>query len=218
MTNKPTEINAIEKLKIDAFTDRLKKREIWINGPITNALVETLYTNILRLQEESSYAPIAIVINSRGGNLFESIVATDIMGTISCPVKTIALADAISGGFILFMGGTERIAHEHTCIMMHDVSTMIMNKNSEIERQVDYIKSIKVKMSNFFAYQTNGRTTPGYWLELFDSGKDKWFSIEEALRLGIVHKVVKRPEMVDPTITVRPPHTWDLQDIMRSQQ
>ena len=212
------QVNGLQKLKIDAFRDRLKKREIWINGPITNALVETLYTNIIRLQEESAHAPMAIVVNSRGGNLFESIVATDIMGTISCHVKTIALADAVSGGFILFMGGKERIAHEHTCLMMHDVSTMIGNKNSEIGRQVDYIKSIKSKMANFFSYQTGGKTTPGYWLELFDSGKDKWFSIEEALRLGLVHKVVKRPEMVDPTIRNRPPYTWDIKDIARSQQ
>jgi len=214
----PPKVNELQKLKIDAFRDRLKKREIWINGPITNALVETLYTNIIRLQEESAHSPMAIVINSQGGNLFEAIVATDIMGTISCHVKTIALADAISGGFILFMGGKERIAHEHTCLMMHDVSTLIGNKNSEIARQVEYIKSIKTKMANFFAFQTDGRTTPGYWLELFDSGKDKWFPIEEALRLGLVHKVVKRPEMVDPNIRHRPTYTWDVQDVVRSQQ
>jgi len=214
----PGESTELQKIQAEAFKDRLKKREIWINGPITNALIETLYTNIVRLQEESAYAPIIIVINSRGGNLFESIVATDIMGTISCPVRTIALAEAVSGGFILFMGGKERIAHEHTCLMMHDCATMINNKNSEIERQVEYIKSIKTKMANLFAYQTGGKTTPGYWLELFDSGKDKWFSMEEALRLGLVHKIVKRPEMVNPAIRHRPPFTWDIKDIARSQQ
>ncbi len=214
----PIEINAIQKLKIDAFVDRLKKREIWINGPITDALVETLYTNIIRLTEESAYAPMKIVVNSRGGNLFESIVATDIMGTISCPVITIALANAISGGFIIWMGGKERICHEHTCLMMHDVTTMMINKNSEIERQVDYIKSIKQKMANFFSYQTGGKTTPEYWNELFASGKDKWFSIEEALKLGIVHKIIKRPEMIDPTLITRPSYTWDINDIERSGQ
>ena len=212
------ENNELQKLKIDDFRDRLKKREIWINGPITNALVETLYTNIIRLHEDSAYAPIKVVINSQGGNLFESIVATDIMGTVGCPVKTIALAEAVSGGFIIFMGGQERICHEHTCLMMHDVSTMIKNKDSEIGRQVAYIKSVKEKMANLFSYQTNGKTTPEYWLKLFDSGKDKWFSIEEALRLGIVHKVIKRPEMVDPTIRYRPPFTWDILDFVRSQQ
>ena len=115
------------------------------------------------------------------------------------------------------MGGQERIAHEHTCLMMHDISAMVSNKTSEIERQVEYTKSIKQKMANLFAYQTEGRTTPGYWMELFDSGKDKWFSVEEALRLGIVHKVVKRPEMVDPTLVTRPTYTWDVNDIARSQ-
>jgi len=218
MMEDPNQPNEMQKLKVNAFNERLKKREIWINGPIDNSLVETLYTNFIKLQEESQVAPIAVVINSRGGNLFESIVATDIMGTSPCPVKTIALADAISGGFILFMGGEDRICHEHTCLMMHDVSSLVVNKNSEIERQVEYIKSVKEKMAKLFSYQTKGLTTPGYWMELFDSGKDKWFSVEEALRLGIVHKVVKRPEMVDPNLVTRPPYTWDIMDIARSQQ
>lgn len=214
----PLELNELQKFKLTAFSERLKRREIWINGPITNSLVESLYTNLIKLSEESAYQPLAVIINSKGGNLFESIVATDIMGTLTCDVKTIALADAISGGFILFMGGKERICHEHTCLMMHDITTLMMNKNSEIERQVQYIKSIKKKIANFFSYQTDGKTSPNYWMELFDSGKDKWFSVEEAIKLGIVHKIVKRPEMINPMNSVRPPFTWDITDFERSQR
>jgi len=217
MMDKPNE-NELQKIKVEAFKARLKKREIWVNGPITNALVEILYTNLIKLQEDAKNAPISVVINSRGGNLFESVVATDMMGTISCPIKTVALADAISGGFILFMGGSQRICHEHSCLMMHDVAGLMQEKFSEIERHIDYIKMIKKKMARLFSYQTKGKTTSKYWMELFNSGQDKWFSVEEALKLGIVHKVIKRKEMIDPNFTMNEPYTWDIIDFRRAQQ
>ena len=205
-------------LKMEAFKERLEKREIWINGAITDNLVETLYTNFIRLQEQSNQLPITVVINSNGGNFYESIVATDMMGTSPNPVKTIALANAVSGGFIIFMGGEERICHDYTCLMMHAAAFGTNDKVGNIEDKVKYTKYAMEKMARFFALQTDGRTTPGYWMELFESGKDKWFSVEEALQLGIVHRVIKRREMIDPEFTTRKPYTWDIMDFNRANQ
>ena len=73
-------------------------------------------------------------------------------------------------------------------------------------------------MAQFFSIQTEGRTTPNYWLELFESGKEKWFSVDEAVRLGIVHKVVRRTSMINPESNIRQPNTWDIMDFARSQQ
>ena len=206
------------KLRIEAFKERLKKREIWVNGPINESLVEILYTNLINLQEQSKQFPIAVVINSLGGNLFEAIVATDMMGTSPCLIKTIGLANIVSGGFILFMGGKERICHDYTQIMMHSAGFQMGDKVPDIAIRVEYIKDVQRKIAKFFAYQTGGRTTNEYWMELFESGKDKWFSIEEALRLGIIHRVIRRKEMIDPHFQSRPSYTWDLRDIMRASQ
>jgi ATP-dependent Clp protease protease subunit len=213
----PIKDNERLKLRIDAFKERLKKREIWINGPINESLVEVLYTNLVALQEQSQQSPITVVINSLGGNLFESIVATDIMGTSPCPITTIGLANIVSGGFIIFMGGEQRICHDYSQIMMHSAAFTANDKVSDIATRVEYIDSVQEKMAKLFAYQTGNRTTQEYWLELFKSGKDKWFSIEEALKLGIIHKVIKRRELIDPNFNSRPSYTWDITDILRSQ-
>jgi len=207
----------LQKLKLESFKERLKKREIWINGSVDESLVEILYTNLIHLQEESQQLPIRVVINSLGGNLFESVVATDIMGTSPCSITTIGLANIVSGGFIIFMGGKERICHDYTQIMMHSAAFGIMDKVPDIENHVRYVKDVQSKLAKFLSYQTGGKTTEGYWLELFESGKDKWFSIEEALTLGIIHKVIRRKEMIDPTFNSRPSYTWDIIDIARSQ-
>jgi ATP-dependent Clp protease, protease subunit len=204
-------------IKMESFKDRLKKREIWINGNIDESLVEKLYVNLIDFEAQSNVLPITVVINSNGGNFFESIVGTDIMGTLSCPIKTIALANAVSGGFILFMGGQERIIHDYTCLMMHSVGFGMQDKIADIEERVEYVNHAQKKMARFFSYQTGGKTTPEYWMNLFKSGKDKWFSVEEAVELGIATKVIRRPEMIDPFVNARKPYTWNVSDYIRSQ-
>jgi len=202
---------------MENFKERLKKREIWLNGPIDESLVEKLYANLIDLENQNNSLPVTVVINSNGGNFYESIVGTDIMGTIGCPIKTIALANACSGGFILFMGGSERVVHDFSCLMMHSVGFGVADKVPDVKERLDYIQNAQNKMAKFFAYQTDGKTTPEYWLNLFQSGKDKWFSVDEAIKLGIAHRIVKRPEMIDPDFSVRKPYTWDIMDIARSQ-
>jgi len=204
--------------RIKVFEERLKHREIWINGPIDESLIESLYTSIIRLEQENQQLPITVAINSSGGNFYEAIVATDIMGTTSCPVKTIALANALSGGFILFMGGKERICHDYSCLMMHSVGITIATSVPAISGHIEYTKQAMAKMAKFFAYQTGGRTDTKYWENIFESGKEKWFPVDEALSLGIVHKVIRRPEMVDPNFSIRRPHEWDILDTLRAQQ
>ena len=39
-------INEQQKLRIDAFKQRLKKREIWVNGPLNESLIEVLYFHL----------------------------------------------------------------------------------------------------------------------------------------------------------------------------
>jgi len=211
-------INEAQILKLETFKERLKKREIWINGALDETLVEKLYVNLIDLEAQSNLLPLTVVINSTGGNFFEAIVGTDIMGTLNCPVKTVALANACSGGFILFMGGQERIAHDYSCLMMHSIGFGVADKVPDIAERLEYISQAQAKMAKFFAYQTQGKTSPQYWLNLFKSGKDKWFSVDEALKLGIVHKIVRRPEMVDPDFSIRKPYTWTVQDIINSRQ
>jgi len=211
-------VNENQFIKLEVFKERLKKREIWLNGIIDDSLVEKLYANLIDLEAQNNSLPITVVINSNGGNYWESIVATDIMGTLNCPIKTIALANANSGGFIIFMGGEERIIHDNTCLMMHSIGFGIADKVPDIEDRVDYLNQAQEKMARFLSIQTEGKTTPEYWKQLFKSGKDKWFSVDEAIKLGIAHKIVRRTSMINPESNIRQPNTWDIMDYMRSQQ
>ncbi len=196
------------KLRIESFKERLKKREIWLNGPINSSLIELLYMNLVDLDIQSGELPITVIINSTGGLLYESLVATDIMGTMRVPVRTIALANAVSGGFILFMGGKHRVCHDYTNLMMHCAGFRPAGKVSGIKREAEYVLYSMRKLAKLFSSQTEGKTTEKFWMDIFDNEEDRWFEVEEAVKLGIVHKVVRRAEFVprEP----RKPYTWNI--------
>ena len=197
-----------QKLRLDTFKERLKKREIWINGPLTNSLVELLYVNLIEMDTQSGDMPITVIINSTGGLFYESVVATDIMGTIRSPVRTIALANAVSGGFMLFMGGGERVCHDYTNLMMHCAGFTATGKASGVKKAADYIFYSMEKIAKLFSSQTGGKTSEKFWMDNFEKEEDYWFKVEDAIKLGIVHRVVRRPELIP--MQPKEPYTWNL--------
>lgn len=178
-----------ERLKDTVFKERLKKREIWINGDINNNLVEKLYVNVIDLNEQS-HDSIMVMINSFGGDMYEAVVATDIMKTVSSPIITVALAEAISAGFIIFMGGDRRIVHSNTWLMMHPPAMWGYDKIPSIQNRIDSINKTVEKMAVFFAKQTEGKTSVEFWKKLLCGEKDVYFTSDEALKLGLAHQII----------------------------
>ena len=172
------------------FRERLKKREIWINGQIDDDLVERLYANLLEFDEQKPNEKIWVMVNSYGGSLYEALVATDIMRTITAPVVTVAMAKATSGGFVIFMGGDLRVMHENTMLMMHPSSFGCYDKTPAIRNRVDYTSKTHERMAKFLTHQTNGKTKESFWLDLFKNEKDVFFTAEEAVSLGLAHRVI----------------------------
>ena len=200
--------NPFDALSVEQFKEHLKNREIWINGPITERLVDTLYMNLINLNSASNSIPITVMINSLGGNLFESFVATDMMATIQAPITTVALANICSGGFILFMGGKHRVIHENTNIMIHSAGFSTTDKIPMISEHLNYLKLTMDRMEHFFETQTG--VPYKFWKEIVDSGKERYFTAEEALKLRIAHQIIGRPKPPEP----RKPYTWDLAPTM----
>ena len=160
--------------------------------------------NLVSLNSQNQGIPITVMINSLGGLLWEAFVATDIMGTIAAPVTTIALANICSGGFIVFMGGRRRVIHDNTNIMIHSAGFAIADKIPMVDEHLQYLKKSMDRLAKFFEAQTG--TPYKFWKDIIDSGKERYFTAEEAIKLRIAHQVIGRPRPMPP----RTPYTWDL--------
>lgn len=178
----------------EVFKQRLSRREIWINGDINEELIERLVVHLLALDEtegdRKEPRPIKVYINSRGGNLRESLAAVDVMLSLNSPVETIALGCAMSGGLTLLMGGQSRKAYEHTTLMFHTSRGGTWGVLPDAESSLQHTKYLIELKAELFGSRT--KRPKQDWLELLNSGRDRFFSTREALEVGILTEIIPR--------------------------
>jgi ATP-dependent Clp protease protease subunit len=178
----------------EIFKQRLFKREIWINGDINDELIERLVVNLLAMDEtegdRKEPRPIKVFINSHGGRLREALVAVDVMLSLNSPVETIALGNVLSAGFTLLMGGHTRKAYERSTFLFHTARTWSWGILPDIESNVQHIKYLVEMEAELLGKRT--RWPKETWLELLESGRDRWFTTKEALEIGILTEIIPR--------------------------
>lgn len=178
----------------EVFKQRLFKREIWINGGVNDELIERLVVNLLALDETEGDRreprPIKVYINSYGGNLREALAAVDVMLSLNSPVETIAVGNAVSAALILLMGGQSRKAYEHSTLLFHTARSHIWGILPDMESSVQHTKYLMEMKADLFGSRT--RWPRETWLELLDSGRDRFFTTREALEVGILTDIIPR--------------------------
>jgi ATP-dependent Clp protease protease subunit len=191
----------------EVFKQRLLKREIWINGSITDELIERLVVNLLAMDESENDKreprPIKVYINSFGGNLREALAAVDVMFSLNSPVETIVVGNALSAGLILLMGGQNRKAYEHSTLLFHTARSHIWGILPDLESSVQHTKYLMDMKADLFASRT--RWPKETWLDMLEGGRDRFFTAREALEIGIVTEIIPRSARYSTPAELPPP-------------
>lgn len=182
-------------------TKLLYNRDIYIVGEITDELVVDIEKQLLYLLRENEKEPIRIWINSQGGAIVSGLVLYDILTSIETPIITIGAGPVYSmGAFLLATAGRKRYVFPNTELMLHEPLI-----SGGVEELCSYIKSIsdslfdsKKKINEILAKHT-GKT-----IEEIDKVtlKDTHFSANDALRFGLVDKIITMDEVLREVITL----------------
>jgi ATP-dependent Clp protease protease subunit len=167
----------------------LDSREIWL-GDLEDPWHSTLSRGI-KLMESLSKDPIKIYVDSYGGGVYEALSLYDIIKASSCPTVTIGIGKVMSGGNIVLLAGDTRLAYENTTFMMHEVSAENIGRKSELEIEFKEIKRLQEKLLTIFEKETNN--SHDWWFARIKNG-DCYFTTEDAILFGIVHRVIKRDD------------------------
>ena len=147
------------------------------------------------MRQEDHLAPedkskIEIWFNSPGGGVIEGMALFDFIQMVRRSghhVTTGTIGYAASMGGILLQAGDERIMGAEAYILIHEISAGAVGKMGEIEDQVKFMELIMKRVVNIFAERTS--MSP----QRIKSGmkrKDWWIDSTEALKLGLVDKVI----------------------------
>ena len=174
----------------DIFSRLLNDRIIMLSDEINDTTASLVVAQLLYLEGQDPDKDIHLYINSPGGSISAGMAIYDTMQYIKCDVSTICVGLAASMGSFLLAAGAKgkRYALPNSEIMIHQPLGGAKGQASDIKIQADHILYVRNRMNRMLSELT------GQPLEVIerDTDRDNWMTADDAVRYGIVDKVVEK--------------------------
>jgi ATP-dependent Clp protease protease subunit len=173
----------------DIYSRLLKERIIFLTGPIDDNIASLICAQLLFLESENPKKEISFYINSPGGIVWSGLAMYDTMQYISSKIMTICIGQAASAGSLLLTAGEKdmRFSLPNSRIMVHQPSGGFQGQVTDIEIQSKEIIKTKKKLNQIYSKHT-GKDLKDVE-EVME--RDKFFSPEEAIKFGLIDKIVE---------------------------
>ncbi|MEA2088342.1 MAG: ATP-dependent Clp endopeptidase proteolytic subunit ClpP [Patescibacteria group bacterium] len=173
----------------DIYSRLLKDRIIFLGSVINDVVANTIIAQLLFLESENKNKDIKLYINSNGGSVTAGLAIYDTMQYVKSNISTICIGNAASMAALLLSAGAKnkRFALPNSSIMIHQIMGGAEGQASDIKIRAEYILKLKEKLDKILVKHT-GQNLPK--IEK-DTDRDYYMSSEEALKYGIIDKIVK---------------------------
>ena len=173
----------------DIYSRLLRDRVIFLGTPIDDGVANLIISQLLFLESEDSKKDIQIYINSPGGLVTAGLAIYDTMQYIKPDVSTICIGQAASAAAILLSAGEEgkRFILPNARVMIHQVMGGAEGQVTDVEIQTKEMVRIKNLINHILSKHT------GQSLDKIsrDTERDFFMTAEEAVKYGIIDKVIK---------------------------
>ncbi|HMB20529.1 MAG TPA: ATP-dependent Clp endopeptidase proteolytic subunit ClpP [Spirochaetota bacterium] len=179
----------------DIYSRLLKDRIIFLGEPVDDHISSLIIAQMLFLEAEDPDKDIFLYINSPGGVVTSGMAIYDTMQYIKPDVATICIGQAASMGSLLLAAGAKgkRSTLPNSRIMIHQPSGGYQGQASDIEIHAREIMKIRKRLNDIYVFHT------GQPLEQIekDIDRDFFMDAEEAVKYGIIDKVIVKEENKD---------------------
>jgi ATP-dependent Clp protease protease subunit len=171
----------------DLYSRLLEDRIILLYGEIDDNIANIVVGELLYLDSLNN-DDISIYINSVGGSITSGMAIYDTMNYVKSNVSTICVGMAASmGAFLLSSGAKDkRFCLPNAEILIHQPIGGVEGQATEIKIAAEHILAIKEKLNKILAKNTGKKIEE---IER-DTERDHFMSAEEALKYGIVDKIL----------------------------
>ena len=172
----------------------MENRIITIYGGIDQKLAKDVCQRLLALATESD-DPITLFLHSQGGHVESGDSIFDMIRFIKPEVKIIGTGWVASAGALIFAAAKKenRFCMPNTRFLLHQPSGGVMGQATDIGIEAREIVKMRRRLNEIFAEAT------GQPIEQIEKQTDRnfWMSAEEAIKYGLVHKVVKSMDEIN---------------------
>ena len=176
----------------DIYSRLLKERVVFLVGPVTEVTANLIVAQLLFLESENPDKDIFFYINSPGGSVSAGLAIYDTMQFIKPDVSTLCIGQAASMGALLLAAGDKekRFALPNSRVMIHQPMGGFSGQASDIEIHAKEILFLRGRLNEILAKHT-GQTVEAV---AKDTDRDNFLSAENAVKYGIVDKVLTSRE------------------------
>ncbi len=176
-----------DQAKDGLYEKILKTRSILLSGEINKDSADKFIKDLLVLEAESN-DPVKVFINSPGGDVDAGFAIYDMVRFVSCPVIMIGMGLIASAASLVLLAvpAERRVALPNSSYLIHQPLSEMRGNATDIEIHAMQLEKIKAKLNRIIAEAT------GTDLETVasDTDRDHWLDAEEALRYGLVSRIV----------------------------
>lgn len=177
---KNIELEARQAARREAVFDA---RTLVFSGEVSEFEVSSAVEQLWDFQQASD-APINIILNSPGGDIFDGLLLFDTLQSmrnhgIEVTVKVRGLAASM--GSVLSQAGDVRLISRNSWLMIHEPSTITWGTAGDVKREADLLMSLHKQLSAILAERS---TMTADAVARRSRDKDWWLPAEEAVRLG----------------------------------
>lgn len=175
----------------DIYSRLLKDRIIFFGDEVNDQTSSIIVAQLLFLEAEDSEKDISLYINSPGGSITAGLAIYDTMQYIKPDVSTICVGMAASMGAVLLAGGAKgkRFALPNSEVMIHQPLGGARGQATDIKIAAERILKSREDLNKILAMHT------GQPIDIIekDTERDNFMTAEEAMKYGLIDKVISRP-------------------------
>lgn len=170
---------------VNLFDNRIIK----ISKTIDSEEADKVIDQLLKLDTMKCNKDITIYINSPGGSVSDGMAIYDTMQMVKSDIKTVCIGRCSSMAAVLLSGGTKgkRYITPNSEVMIHEVSSFNMGKIGELKINYEHSNTMNERIIKLLANNT-GRSIKQVRQDI--QLKDRWFNAEEALKYGLIDKIL----------------------------
>jgi ATP-dependent Clp protease protease subunit len=164
-------------------------RLVVLHGEVNEQSICNVIVQLLQLANQN-HKPIHLVLSTYGGSVDEMFSLYDTIRFLPCPVHTIALGKVMSAGVLLLASGVKgkRMIGRSARIMIHPISGGIGGNVFEAMNEMKEFERLQELMSTALQNETTMKKEEID--SLMKAGHDCFLTPEQAIKMGIVDKII----------------------------
>ncbi|AJA06498.1 Clp protease ClpP [Candidatus Nanosynbacter lyticus] len=174
----------------DIYSRLLNERIIFLGEEVNEHTANSVVAQLLHLAYVDPEADISLYINSPGGSVYDGMAIYDTMNFIKPDVATYGIGlQASMGAFLLSSGAKgKRFCLPHAKVMIHQPSSGTRGKVTDMEIDLKETLEVKEMLAKIMAKNTGQKLAK----VKTDMERDYWMSPQEAVKYGLVDKVLSK--------------------------